>query len=176
MTHNKEIMGMLENLHLLRKLFIRRISESSPLHFGQVAIMRTIEEHENCTQADIAEMLNVTPASVATSTKRLQKAGLITKTVDEENLRCKRLSLTDEGRTAIDSHISLFKEYDERVFSDFSQEEKEQLFSYLSRMSAKMQELEGVGGEGESVVELARKLISRVQEDKEKNSKEGDHV
>ena len=127
MTHNKEIMGMLENLHLLRKLFIRRISESSPRQFGQVAIMRTIEEHENCTQADIAEMLNVTPASVATSTKRLQKAGLITKTVDEENLRCKRLSLTDEGRAAIDSHISLFKEYDERVFSDFSQEEKEQL-------------------------------------------------
>lgn len=168
MAENKEITRMLENLHLLRVLFMRRISEKSPLHFGQVAIMMSIEEHENCTQADIAEHLNVTPASVAISTKRLQKAGLITKTVDEDNLRCKRLSLTSEGRAAINSHINLFKEYDEHVFSDFSQEEKDQLFSYLSRISAKMQELEGVESDGENVMELACQLMKRVQKETEK--------
>lgn len=164
MTENKHIMGMLDNIHLLRKLFIRRISESSPLHFGQVAIMKTIEENDNCTQATIAEHLNVTPASVAVSTKRLQKSGLITKTVDEGNLRCKRLSLTDEGRAAIEFHISLFKEYDELILKNFSEEEKAQLFSYLSRIVAEMRELEGVDGSFDSVMELSCAIRKKVCE------------
>ena len=35
---NKQIVGMMENIHLLRKLFVKRASEDSPLHFGQIAI------------------------------------------------------------------------------------------------------------------------------------------
>ena len=68
MTENRNIVAMLENLYLLRKLFCRRVSERSPLHFAQISIMKTIEDNENCTQATIAEQLGVTPASVAIST------------------------------------------------------------------------------------------------------------
>ena len=171
MAEEKQIVGMFENIHLLRKLFIRRISESSPLHFGQVAIMKTIEANENCTQATIAEQLNVTPASVAVSTKRLQKAGLITKTVDEQNLRCKRLSLTDEGREAINKHISLFKEYDAHIFRDFSDEEKEQLFGYLSRIVSEMQVLEGIEGSFSNIMELTCALKQKVEETKDSKDK-----
>lgn len=144
MIENKYIIGLFENIHILRRLAIRRITEKSPLHFGQVTIMKTIECNENCTQADIAEMLGVTPASVATSTKRLQKAGLVTKTVDAENLRCKRLALTDKGREAITRHMSFFDDYDKLVFEDFSEEEKERLTQYLNRIADKMREIEGI--------------------------------
>lgn len=89
-------------------------------------------------------MLGVTPASVATSTKRLQKAGLVTKTVDAENLRCKRLALTDKGREAITRHMSFFDDYDKLVFEDFSEEEKERLTQYLNRIADKMRKIEGI--------------------------------
>ena len=164
MTDNKNIIGMLENIHLLRKLFVRRVCEKSPLHFGQAAIMKMIEENDNCTQSVIAERLSVTPASVAVSTKRLQKAGLITKTVDEDNLRCKRLSLTPEGKKAIDEHISFFRDYDEIVFRDFTDEEKEQLFGYLSRIASVMRGLEGVEENYQSVMELSCALRKRMEE------------
>ncbi|MBR6242274.1 MAG: MarR family transcriptional regulator [Ruminococcus sp.] len=144
MAQNKELADLLEDIHLLRKLFIRRISDSSPLHFGQIAIMSTIGQNENCTQAVIAEQLGVTPASVATSTKRLQKAGLITKTIDSGNLRCKRLALTEKGRDAIEHHINQFKEYDETVFSVLTDEEKDTLLLLLRKVAEKMQEAEGI--------------------------------
>lgn len=144
MINNKDLVGMLENIHLLRKIAVKRFTSSSPLHFGQVAIMRTIERNENCTQASLAQQLNVTPASVATSTKRLQKAGLITKTVDSDNLRCKRLALTDEGREAISRHIGLFEDYDRLVFKDFSEEDKVRFMEYLERILSEMTAIEGI--------------------------------
>lgn len=163
MIENKQLVDMFGNFHLLRHLFIRRISKNSPIHFGQVAIMKTIEQNENCTQATIAECLGVSPASVATSTKRLQKAGLITKTVDEENLRCKRLSLTDEGRSAIESFNNIFKEYDEMIFRNFSEEEKTMLMSFLERLVGEMREIEGIDGDFSDPMELCCLLIKKVE-------------
>ena len=163
MTQNKELVGMLENIHLLRMLFMKRTSENSPLHFGQVAIMKTIEQNENCTQNTIAEQLGVTPASVATSTKRLQKSGLITKTVDSENLRCKRLALTEKGRKAIKEQISIFREYDSIIFSELSENEKDVLIQLLSRIVIKMQEIEGIEGDFSDTMELSRLLHKKIE-------------
>ena len=78
--------------------------------------MNYISENDGCTQADIAERLQVTAACVATSTKRLQKSGFITKTIDEDNLRCKRLSLTPLGKKALDECHAPFDEYDNYIF------------------------------------------------------------
>lgn len=164
MIENKQLVGMFENIHILRGLFIRRTSEKSPLHFGQFAIMKTIEQNENCTQATIAESLGVSPASVATSTKRLQKAGLITKTVDEDNLRCKRISLTDKGRSAIENQISVFREYDELIFRNFSGEEKEVLMGFLERIVGEMRDIEGIDGDFSNPIELCRLLRKKVDD------------
>ncbi|MBP3760312.1 MAG: MarR family transcriptional regulator [Ruminococcus sp.] len=164
MVHNKELVGMLENIHLLRKLFHKRVSENSPLHFGQIAIMKTISMNENCTQNTIAEQLNVTPASVTVSTKRLQKAGLITKTVDEDNLRCKRLALTDAGRVAVDKCIQQFREYDELVFKGFSDEDKKILLGYLGRIAENMRKIEGIDGEFSNPMELSCILRKKVDD------------
>ncbi|MBQ8297563.1 MAG: MarR family transcriptional regulator [Ruminococcus sp.] len=174
-TENKEIVGMFENIHLLRKLFIKRSTSSSPLHFGQVAIMRMLEQHENCTQAELAEQLNVTPASVATSTKRLQKSGFITKEVDKKNLRCKRLSLTDKGRETISQHCEIFEEYDKLIFSSFSEEEKSQLFGYLERIVAEMKKVGGIDFQTDNPMELTmvlrRNMGTLIEDsDEEKNN------
>lgn len=161
---NKKIVGTIENVHLLRKLFIKRTTSSSPLHFGQVAIMRMIGMNENCTQTMLAERLNVTPASVATSTKRLQRAGLITKTVDKNNLRCKRLSLTEKGRETIEQHHKLFEDYDQLIFSSFNDEDKQQFLEYLERLVTEMKKVEGIDLNCENPMELSCLLRRSMEE------------
>ncbi|MCD7890424.1 MAG: MarR family transcriptional regulator [Ruminococcus sp.] len=162
---NREIIAMIENIHLLRKLFIKRSTISSPLHFGQVAIMQTIEENENCTQSTIAQQLNVTPSSVATSTKRLQKAGFIMKTVDKDNLRCKRLSLTEKGRDTILRHAEILKEYDSLIMKGFSPEEKNQLFYYLNRLLAEMKSIEDINEQADGdLMKLTMLLHQNIEE------------
>lgn len=163
MISNKELTSALENIHLLRKIAVKRFTSSSPLHFGQVAIMKTIEKNENSTQISIADQLNVTPASVAISTKRLQKAGLVTKTVDSDNLRCKRLALTDLGREAISKHIGLFKDYDSLIFKIFTEEEKIKLLDFLERIISEMKKIEGINRDFKESTEFTMFLKDSVR-------------
>ena len=174
-VNNKQIIAMLENMHLLRRLFIQRSTSDSPLHFGQVAIMKTIESNENCTQNTIAQHLGVTAASVATSTKRLQKAGLITKTVDENNLRCKRLALTEKGREIISRHHEIFSKYDNLIFRSFSENEKLQLFNYLSRIVEEMKKVEGIDEQFTHPDELTLLLYRSMDNLNSDSDKPSDH-
>ena len=143
-----------------------RTSEDLPLHFSQIAIMKTIEHNENCSQAMIADILGVTPSSVATSTKRLQRSGLITKTVDPDNLRCKHLALTEKGKEAIQRQIILFKDYDSRIFDVFSEDEKQQLAALLRTLIGRMKEVGGVTENPSDPLELSRMLRKTISDNK----------
>ena len=75
-----------------------RISKSASrvgLYFGQPSILRYITEQDGCTQKELAEALHISPASAATSLKRIEKAGLITRTADSQDSR-KTFKLTDD--------------------------------------------------------------------------------
>ena len=61
-------------------------------------VLRYVMENDGCKQVDLANFLRVTPASVALSTKRMQKAGYLEKEVDEYNLRRNKLHVTPQGR------------------------------------------------------------------------------
>jgi len=103
------------------------------LHFAQLPILEFIIENDGCTQKVIADKMQVSPPSVATSTKRLQKAGLIEKKVDKNNLRCNRLSATELGKEMTENRRRQRDCTDELMLKGFSQEEMEQLSKLLDK-------------------------------------------
>lgn len=163
-----EIINRLEKAHLLRRIYCQRIMSSSPLHFRQIPVLSFIAENEGCTQSDIADKLQVSAACIATSTKRLQKSGFIIKSVDEENLRCKRLSLTDKGRKVLEESREPFYEYDKMVFDNISDEELLTLKRILDKMLYNMEEALGEKHSDASFYEIG-KLIRKFEKEKEEN-------
>ena len=83
----KKLAWKLDNLFLLRRTLLTKTMLNTGLYFGQLPVLMYISNHEGCTQKEIADWMKVSPASIALSTKRLQKAGLIEKSVDKDNLR-----------------------------------------------------------------------------------------
>lgn len=162
------IINRFEKIHLLRRIYCQKITAKSPLHFGQIPIMNYISENSGCTQVDIAEKLQVSAACVATSTKRLQKAGLITKTVDEDNLRCKRLSLTPLGKKVLEECHAPFDEYDRQIFSNISDEELESMNRIMDKLIYNMEEAIGEAHGETDIYEIDR-LIRRVKEEKKQH-------
>lgn len=73
--HNHALGGRIIQLNVLRRNLFRKKSAGCALYDGQRPMMETIVCHPGCTQQELASMLCITPASVALSTKRLQKAG-----------------------------------------------------------------------------------------------------
>lgn len=123
-------------LNVLRGRRLRERNTGCGLHDGQLPVLECLIASPGCTQRQLARRLVVTPASIAQSTKRLQRAGLIEKRVEQDNLRCNRLYATENG-------IALAQEYrrnldilDAETLHGFSVEEMQLLAGLLDRMIA----------------------------------------
>ena len=123
MTTN-ELAAKLKKIHLLRRIYIQKSQPDAELYFGQLPILEYIRCNDGCTQIEIAEKLCVTPASISTSTKRLQKAGLLVKKSDPDNLRCNRLSITEEGIIRCENNRAMIERINQHMFKDISEEER----------------------------------------------------
>ena len=128
------IVKRINQLNLLHRIFIHRAAFDNGMFPGQLPILETILEHDRCTQKELADMLQVSSPSIATSIKRMQKTGLLCKTASEDDLRCNLISITDKGRQlAADSRVA-FDKIDARMFAGFSQTECDALNAYLDRL------------------------------------------
>ena len=119
---------------ILRKKYVSSELNKQGLFFGQHHILEYIKKHPGCNQCDLSTYLKVTPASIAVSTKRLEKSGFIKKEVDEENLRQKCLFLTDKGLKSCLDMENFFIEIDNTALIDISKEEEEILEKLLGKM------------------------------------------
>ena len=129
-----ELGGRLMTLGVLRRCLTRGAAPDIPLHHTQLPMLETILRMPDSNQAMLAERLHVTPAAIALSTKRLEKAGLVERRVDPGNRRCNQLRATEAGRRAAAVYRELFHQVDERTFSCLTEAEREQLGALLDRM------------------------------------------
>ena len=121
----------IHHLMHMRKIYVQDHTGEEEAYPGQYPILAYVADHEGCTQVEVAEAMMISPSSVALSTKRLQKMGLLEKQIDENNLRCKHLSVTEEGwRTARRFHEAHMM-FDETAMEGFTDEELETMAGYL---------------------------------------------
>lgn len=105
------------------------------IYRGQPEILEHLKEHGDCSQKELADALGVSPASIATSLKRMSKAGFIERAPDENDRRINRLKLTDKGdKTRLDGRKKCDK-VDKTMFSGFSDDEIASFSAMLSRIS-----------------------------------------
>lgn len=128
------ISARLNKLYLSRRVMLNKQAMAAGLYIGQLPVLEDIRHHDGCTQQDIARRLQVSPATIAVSTKRMQKAGLIEKKVDESNLRCNSLHVTERGWAYAEQARALFNASDRQLLAGFSNAEMDTLTGYLDRM------------------------------------------
>jgi len=81
----------------LNQAFRRRVA-----HLGltpdQFTVMRTLLEHEDMTQRELAQAMTSDPNTVASLVERMERAGLLQRRPDEQDRRARRLRLSSTGR------------------------------------------------------------------------------
>lgn len=133
---NFELSGLFMQMHARRRHYISSLLKDEDLHMGQLPILVYVIEHSGGTQQDIAETLNITAASVATSCKRMEQAGLLERRVDEQNRRCNRLYATAHGEEVALRTKRMFDEVDCRMYDALDQNEREVLIGMLQKIIA----------------------------------------
>ena len=139
MTVMKDILDQIIHVSRLHHILVgKRVDRMGPYAGPWFFVLRYVMDHDGCTQVALANFLRVTPASVALSTKRLQKAGYLVKEVDEYNLRCNRLHITQAGLELVESCRQVFVELEQEAFRGFDEAELQQFVSYMKRVATNL--------------------------------------
>ncbi len=120
---------------LLHRYRISTALSGLNIYRGQPEILEYLADHGDCSQRELADFLGVSPASIATSLKRMSKAGFIERTPDEADRRVNRLRLTAKGEDIRKAGRAECNKVDEAVFKGFSDEEIAAFSDMLARIS-----------------------------------------
>jgi len=101
---------------------------------GQPQVLFKLGEFEGLTQTELAEKLELTPATLTNLLTRMEHAGLIERRSDATDSRCSRIFLTEAGRIKLSQAVEQTQKMDEVAFAGFSPSEQEQLNQYLERV------------------------------------------
>ncbi|HCS75158.1 MAG TPA: MarR family transcriptional regulator, partial [Clostridiales bacterium] len=97
------------------------------------------------SQKNLAEAMQVSTATVAVSLKKLEKAGLITKTMDKTDNRLNRIVITDMGNQVVEQSRQIFQSIEKKVFEGFTEDEKSALSNLMERLYTNLTEMD-IGG------------------------------
>ena len=120
---------------LLHRYHISNALRHIEIYRGQPEILEYLVHHGDCPQVEIAKEFGVSPASVATSIKRMSKSGLIERTIDEADRRANKISITEKGKLVLARGKEECRRIDEKMFTGFSDGEIELFSSMLSRLA-----------------------------------------
>lgn len=99
---------------------------------------------EKPSQRELADLLHVTPATIATSLKSLERNGYVVREIDPADSRRNLISITPKALAAMDEAHKVFDRVDEAMFAGFTEEEVEQINRYHRRM---LENLYAIGGD-----------------------------
>lgn len=126
-----------KNLHRVSLLSRYRVTvalSGLKIYRGQPEILGYLLSHGDCSQKELADSLGVSPASIATSLKRMSKSGFIERTPDENDRRINRLRITPEGKEVFLKGKAECDKVDKIMFNGFSLVEIEKFSDMLSRI------------------------------------------
>ena len=159
---NEELAMKMAMASALRRTAMNRERERLGQKVIPVPLMAYVLEHPGCTQGEVADYLYISPASVATSCKRLEQEGLLERRVDPVNRRKNQLYVTGEGEELTREKWTMLERVDERTFEGVGEEEQEVFSRVLDRM------LDNLGGRG---VDPRQVFGSLMEADKRKEKK-----
>lgn len=129
-----EIINLFRQMDQSLKRAISRKVKDTGIYRSQHRLLMLLGKHPDCSQTELAEKMDISPAAVAVSLKKLEKGGYINRQSHAEDNRINHVEVTGKGQEAISVSIQYFKEVESAMLKDFSLEEMERLKNYLERI------------------------------------------
>lgn len=118
----------------LHKQCVGRLLRGPQIHFGQPPLLFALKHRGTCNQTELARLLQVSTASIAVSLKRMEKAGVVERVPDPQDLRSNRIALTAEGLVIANRAENALFTVTRRMYEGFTPEELSSLMYFYKRM------------------------------------------
>jgi DNA-binding MarR family transcriptional regulator len=131
--------GLIGRLHRLADVLnveLRRVFAEEGLGDGDFDVLVTLRRHGapyELTPGELGASTMVTSSAVTKRIDRLERAGLVTRTVSEQDARSRRIRLTDAGFALVDRLMADHVANEARLVSGLTTDQRAQLASLLRR-------------------------------------------
>src|SRR5699024_7101506 len=122
--------------HYLR---VHELLDEIGVYHGQPGMLLILSNQDGQSQKDLADKLNLAPATITVMLNRMEKAGLVERRQDPEDLRISRVYLTDKGRDLSNKSNQVMKKVEKETFGNFTREEKIMLRRLFLQMKENLQ-------------------------------------
>ncbi len=130
----------------LKNLFSRNVENNETIRFvneitsANIVILGFIAKNQNTDiyQKTIEENFSITKSTTSKILKLMEQNGLIKRLGVDGDARLKQIVLTEKGHAIHESVRNVLDDTEKKALDGFSEEEKEQLFSFLSRIKTNL--------------------------------------
>lgn len=117
----------------LRRLIEQRVSDTG-VYRSQHQLLMHLGRCPGCSQARLAEIMEISPAAITNSLKKLEKGGYITRQMNREDNRVNQPEITPKGLAVIEQSRHIFQEIDRGMYAGFTEQELCQLQEFYGRI------------------------------------------
>lgn len=136
----RETVHKMVRANLLHRYRITTALSGLNIYRGQPEILEFLLKNGECAQKTLAETMGVSAASIATSIKRMCKAGFVERTEDETDRRINRIRITQKGKEVFLAGREECSKVDARMFSGITDEEIEKFSEILIKITENLSE------------------------------------
>ena len=139
---NKKLIYQLINFAMKHKKIMQNYLDETGVYQAQHRLLIEISRNKDASQNEIARSMDVSPATIAVSLKKLEKGGYISREMDEEDNRLNKITITEKGNKVVEQSKQIFDSVDRKVFEGFTEEEKYTLHTLLRKLDANLIRIE----------------------------------
>jgi len=141
-TGNMRIVHQLISFAIKHRKIMQHYLDETGVHHAQHRLLMEIHRNPNASQKEIANVMDVSAATIAVSLKKLEKGGYIHKVMDEADNRLNQITITDKGNRVVAQSKQIFESTDRKLFEGFTDEEKDTLSYLLGKLDANLAKME----------------------------------
>jgi DNA-binding MarR family transcriptional regulator len=139
----RECVGYLvARAHTLMRARIEAAFDKGELTFSHWRVLSCLRDGIATTCADISRELSHDSGSLTRLVDQLDRMGLIRRTRDKKDRRVVALALTPRGRTAVNALVPKVVAHCNDALEGFSQQETKTLITLLTRLVARVRDIE----------------------------------
>jgi DNA-binding MarR family transcriptional regulator len=106
---------------------MRRQMHTLGLCRGQPPVLFALNVKDGRSNSDLAEFLDITPATLTNKVKRMEKTGLVVRRRDEDDERVSRIYMTEKGRNLMTELKHALAEIEVAMLEGFNDSEVDRL-------------------------------------------------
>lgn len=142
MKEKRETVFKILRISRLHRKIVEHEIQQTGVYRSQHHMLMNLSRNPAASQTEIAQALEITPATVAVTLKKLEAGGYIKRSTCDDDNRFKQVEITKKGLDVVEQSHQIFSMVDEKMFDGFSEEELEQVNQYYNRMLKNLQVFE----------------------------------